>query len=131
MHQLKKAKIETENVLANQYLPVDNGLYFIAPVREMKMVGDGVQIIKSKGRIFLNSGKTFALLNDKIADHLNKAMNNNETIIITFSFCHPENYEIQDSFTIKMNKTECATIIGFYSVFREQILQETKKAVNE
>jgi hypothetical protein len=55
-------------------------------------------------------------------------MQTRETVTATFCQCAPEDYEIKKAFKIEWNTTECATIIGYFSVFRDQILKENKAA---
>jgi hypothetical protein len=123
--------METETIITNKYLPVENGIYFIASVESLKMTTDEILVVRNKDHIFLKNGNTFAVLIDKIMEHLNHVMQTNEKIVAIFSHCSPEDYEIQKVFKVEWSKTECATIIGYYSVFREQILKEVKAAVNE
>lgn len=122
-----------DDILANKYLPVRNGVHFIASVKSMKMDNQDVMVVRSKEYIFLKNGKNYAVLTDRIMDHLNHIMQNNETIFAIFSYCAPEEYEIKKAFKVEWSKTECAKIIGFYSVFREQIIKEKEMgiAVNE
>jgi hypothetical protein len=123
--------MKTNNVLTDKYLPVENGIYFIAPVRSLEAITTESDVARSKDFIYLRSGDTYAPLHDEIMNHLNNVMKKHNTVFITFSYCHPEEYAIRDAFTIKMDKTECATIIGFYNVFKQQILKEKNAAVNE
>lgn len=118
------------NVLANKYLPVKNGIYFIAPSENLEMTTDEVLVVRNKDHVFLKNGNTYAVLTENIMEHLNRVMQTSETIVAVFSHCAPEDYEIKKVFKIEWSKTECATIIGYFSVFREQILKETKNAVN-
>ena len=122
--------METKNIITNKYLPVANGVYFIAPVENLEMTTDEILVVRNKDHIFLKNGKTYAVLTEKIMEHLNNVMQTNETIVAIFSHCSPEDYEIQKVFKVEWSKTECATIIGYFSVFREQMLKEMKKVVN-
>ncbi|MFZ2634212.1 MAG: hypothetical protein WA081_17500 [Desulfosalsimonadaceae bacterium] len=123
--------MKINNILINKYLPVENGLYFIAPVEKLEMMSKETDVARSKDFVFYRNGNTYAPLHDKIINHLHNVMQNQNTITITFSYCLPDDYEINDAFKISMNKTECATMIGFYNVFREQILKEKNMAMSE
>ncbi len=120
-----------ENVLADKYLPVENGIYFIVSVENLEMTTDEIEVVRNKDHIFLKNGNTYAVLTEKIMEHLNNVMQSNETIVAIFSHCGPGDYEVQKVVKVEWSKTECPTIIGYFSVFRGQILKEMKKAVNE
>jgi len=123
--------METINLLAEKFLPVPDGVYFILPVEALEMSTDGASVVRTKDRIFFKNGNTFASLNDDIMNHLDYVMQKNETVAINFAYCQPGDYAIQNSFKMTLSKTECASILGYYSAFRENLIQETKKTLNE
>ena len=118
--------METKNHVANQYLPVPDGIYFIVPVQALEMSTDEALVVRTEDRIFFKNGSTFASLNDDIMNHLDHVMQMNEIISINFAYCHPGDYAIQNSFKMALSKTECASILGYYSAFRENLIQEKK-----
>jgi hypothetical protein len=120
--------MEENNVLASQYLPVDNGIYFIVPVEDLKISDSKTLVIRNEEFIFFKNGNTFAALNDDIMNHLDRVMQKNESIVINFSYCQPGDYEIKSSFKVTLSKIECASIMGYYSAFRENLINERKNA---
>jgi hypothetical protein len=127
----KEGKMAIENVLADKYLPVENGIYFIVPVENLEMTTEEILVVRNKDHVFLKNGNIYAGLTEKIIEHLNNVMHTNETIVAIFTHCSPEDYEIRKVVKVEWSKTECATIIGYFSVFREQILKEMKTALKE
>jgi len=118
--------MEAINNIAEKFLPVTDGVYFVLPVESLEMSKNGASVVRSNDQIFFKNGNTFASLNDEIMNHLDFVMKKNETIAIYFAYCKPQDYAIQNSFKITLNKTECASILGYYSAFRENLMQEKK-----
>lgn len=120
--------MSTDSLLADKFLPVDDGLYFIIPSKNLEITPDKMLVVKNEDHIFLKNGNTYAVLNDSNINHLHKTMQTNENITITFSCCLPDDYEIQNSFKVTLNKTECATLVGYYTAYRESLIGNEKKA---
>lgn len=118
--------MEAMNNMADKFLPVPDGVYFILPVKSLEMSTSGASVVRSEDRIFFKNGNTFASLNDEVMNHLDFVMQKNETVTINFAYCQPEDYAIQNSFKMTLSKTDCASILGYYSAFRENLIQEKK-----
>ena len=118
-----------ELISAYKYILTDTGVIFVLGG---SLIGNSekskkMTLTKGKnGMVFLRLGDIYALLTDRIIDHLTKVMELMPQVAITFAQSLPDDYEIRSSHTSEVDRVNCATLISLYRLANGGSLVETR-----
>jgi hypothetical protein len=106
-----------EIITAYKYILTDAGVIFVFGGPLLCDSAEHTKMtltIGKNGMVFLRFEDIYALLTDKIIDHLKKIMEMTPQVAITFAQSLPDDYEIRPSHTSGIDRVNCATLISLY-----------------
>jgi hypothetical protein len=118
-----------ELITAYKYILTDTGVIFVLGRPLVCNSGKSKKITLTKGKngmVFLRLGDIYALLTDRIIDHLKKIMELMPQVAITFAQSLPDDYEIRSSHTSEVDRVNCATLISLYRLANGGSFGETQ-----
>ena len=118
-----------ELIAAYKYILTDAGVIFVlaGPLVCNSARSKTMTLTKGKnGMVFLRFGDIYALLTERIIDHLKKVMEMTPEVAITLAQSLPDDYEIRPSHTSVIDRVNCATLISLYRLANRESLEETR-----